>query len=82
MAERVSELRELLFHLERKIKPLEWDASRNQINEFKRQQLGKLQVEFASLRQELKELEQQQKESEPTEPEQKESESNNLSPLA
>lgn len=75
MTERASELRELLFHLERKIKPLEWDASRNQINEFKKQQLGKLQEEFASLRNELKGLEQPQKQSE-----QKESE--NISPLA
>lgn len=76
MTERASELRELLFHLERKIKPLEWDSSRNQINEFKKQQLGKLQEEFASLRNELKGLEQLQKEPEQKEPE------NNLSPLA
>lgn len=81
MTERASELRELLFHLERKIKPLEWDASRNQINEFKKQQLGKLQEEFMSLRQELKNLELQQKESEPQKSEQKEPE-NNFSPLA
>ena len=34
--ESISEVRELLFNLERKIKPLEWDNSRNQINEFKK----------------------------------------------
>ncbi len=69
MTERTSELRELLFHLERKMKPLEWDSSRNQINEFKKQQLGKLQEEFASLCKELKDLEQQQKVEEQKEPE-------------
>ncbi len=55
--ERIAELRELLFQMERKIKPLEWDASRNQINEFKRQQLGKLKEEFTALKSELQELE-------------------------
>ncbi len=54
--ERILELRELLFQLERKIKPLEWDASRNQINEFKRKQLGVLQQEFSTLTNELNEL--------------------------
>ena len=51
--ERMLELRELIFHMERKIKPLEWDASRNQINEFKLEQLKKLQGEFVSLKEEL-----------------------------
>ncbi|HLD01011.1 MAG TPA: hypothetical protein VJC39_04655 [Candidatus Nanoarchaeia archaeon] len=54
--ERMAEIRELLFQLERKIKPLEWDLSRNQINEFKKQQLGKLKEEHISLSNELKEL--------------------------
>lgn len=55
--ERVSELRELLFNLERKIKPLEWDASRNQINEFKKIQLDKLREEYSLLFEELNKLE-------------------------
>lgn len=56
--ERLSELRELLFNLERKIAPLEWDANRNQINEFKKAQLEKLKQEQAGLLQEFRELEQ------------------------
>ncbi len=55
--EKAAELRETLFILERKIRPLEWDAGRNQINEFKMQQLIELQKRFASLKQELNELE-------------------------
>ena len=55
--ERATAVREQLFQLERRIKPLEWDASRNQINEFKKQQLDRLKVEFNSLKQELQELE-------------------------
>ena len=47
------ELRELLFQLERKIKPLEWDSSRNQINEFKKAQLKILKEQFTSLSEEL-----------------------------
>jgi len=54
--ERISELRELLFNLERKIAPLEWDASRNQINEFKKAALGKLKQEHATLQSEFQEL--------------------------
>ncbi|MBI2666308.1 hypothetical protein HYX13_01720 [Candidatus Woesearchaeota archaeon] len=55
--ERLSELKELLYHLERKLRPLEWDASKNQINEFKRTELGRLKEEFARLSAEAKELE-------------------------
>ncbi|MEW5897064.1 MAG: hypothetical protein AB1668_05200 [Nanoarchaeota archaeon] len=55
--EKAAELREILFMLERKIRPLEWDAGRNQINEFKMQQLIELQKRFAALKQELNELE-------------------------
>tara|TARA_Y100000310_G_scaffold242934_1_gene247203 strand:+ start:2145 stop:2330 length:186 start_codon:yes stop_codon:yes gene_type:complete len=51
--ERIMELRELLFQLERKIKPLEWDSSRNQINEFKKAQLKILKEQFTSLSEEL-----------------------------
>ncbi|MBU0456540.1 MAG: hypothetical protein ABH824_05450 [Nanoarchaeota archaeon] len=57
--ERIAEIRELLFHLERRIKPLEWDASRNQINEFKKKQLDILRENFTNLSQELNNLEQQ-----------------------
>ena len=56
--ERISELRELLFNLERKIKPLEWDAGRNQINEFKKLTLEKLKEEHSTLLEELQGLEQ------------------------
>ncbi len=54
--QRLKELREQLFHLERQIKPLEWDANRNQINSFKKVALEKLKKEQATLFQELKEL--------------------------
>ena len=57
--ERVTQLREHLFQLERRIRPLEWDAGRNQINEFKKQQLGRLKEEFNALQQELHGLEKQ-----------------------
>ncbi|HLD79620.1 MAG TPA: hypothetical protein VJA18_03605 [Candidatus Nanoarchaeia archaeon] len=55
--ERLTTVREQLFQLERRIKPLEWDASRKQINEFKKQQLEKLKEEFNSLKSELQTLE-------------------------
>lgn len=55
--ERVTQLRESLFQLERRIRPLEWDAGRNQINEFKKQQLVKLKEELNTLTQELSSLE-------------------------
>lgn len=53
----MAELSEKLFELERRIRPLEWDASRNQINSFKKVQLGQLKVEWESLKKELVELE-------------------------
>ena len=56
--ERISELREILFHLERKIAPLEWDNNRNQINEYKKTELGRLKEEYTLLAQELQLLEQ------------------------
>ena len=55
--ERISEVREMLFNLERKIKPLEWDDSRNQINEFKKKTLVALKEEHQALSQELNGLE-------------------------
>ena len=57
--DRKVELRELLFSLERRIKPLEWDSSRNQINEFKLRELGRMKEEFANFKQELEGLEQE-----------------------
>jgi hypothetical protein len=57
--ERISEVREMLFNLERKIKPLEWDHSRKQINEFKKKTLESLRVEHQNLTQELNGLENQ-----------------------
>jgi len=60
--ERLKELREQLFHLERQIKPLEWDANRNQINSFKKVTLEKLKKEHSTLFQELKSLTQQMQE--------------------
>lgn len=55
--ERILELQEQLFQLERRIRPLEWDSGRNQINEFKKVQLGKLKTEHETLLRELKDLE-------------------------
>jgi hypothetical protein len=51
----MTDIRERLFQLERMIAPLEWDASRNQINEFKKLQLGKLKEEYQKLVKECKE---------------------------
>jgi len=55
--ERIMEIREQLLQLERRIKPLEWDATRKQINEFKLKQLGTLKEQHGSLIQELNGLE-------------------------
>lgn len=52
-AERISELQLRLYSLEKKIGPLQWDLSRNQINEFKKTTLEKLREEFNSLKNEL-----------------------------
>ena len=57
--ERISEVREMLFNIERKIKPLEWDNSRNQINEYKKKTLVTLREEHQTLTQELNGLENQ-----------------------
>ena len=54
---RLSELQDRIFEIERKIKPLEWDLSRNQINEFKKTTLGKLKEECTLLKGELAGLE-------------------------
>ncbi len=55
--ERLAELREQLFLLERQIRPLEWDLSRNQINDFKKVRLGQLKTEHEKLGKELSTLE-------------------------
>lgn len=55
--ERISELRDQLFHLERTIRPLEWDAGRNQINEYKKLELGRLKEQQRTLQEELVQLE-------------------------
>jgi len=57
--EMVIALREQMFQLERRIKPLEWDSKRNQINEFKQKQLEKMQIEYKGLLKQLSEIEKQ-----------------------
>ncbi len=57
--ERVSEIRTTLLSLEGKIRPLQWDADRNQINPFKKIKLDSLNEQKNSLMQELNELENQ-----------------------
>ncbi len=57
--ERILELHRLLYELDRRIKPLEWDSSRNQINEFKKQTLDKLKAEQITLKQELQQFTQE-----------------------
>ena len=54
--ERSTQIRERLFYVERHIAPLEWDASRKQINEFKKIELERLKSERESLLRELKDL--------------------------
>ena len=54
--EKIIELKNLLFDLERKIRPLEWDASRRQINDYRKTQLVKLRNEYVSLSKELEEV--------------------------
>jgi len=57
--EKIIALREQIFQLERRIKPLEWDSRRNQINEFKQKQLEKMQQEYSGLLKQLSEIEMQ-----------------------
>ena len=51
--ERMKEIRERLVAVERILRPLEWDNVRNQINDYRKQQLAKLKVEQAALQAEL-----------------------------
>jgi len=55
--ERIIEIKGSLLKLEKRIRQLEWDSSRNQINEYKKQELVKLKQEHEALVKELKELE-------------------------
>ncbi|MBT3297366.1 hypothetical protein HN385_00420 [archaeon] len=55
--ERVSEIRIALLDLESKIRPLQWDSNRNQINPFKKIELGRLNEQKNLLNKELNELE-------------------------
>lgn len=54
--ERVAEIKDLLLGLERKIRPLQWDSDRNQINEFQKQKLERLCGEREALTSELSRL--------------------------
>lgn len=57
---KIGEVRELLFQLERKMRPLEWDLNRNQINEFKKKELTRLKEQHNQLQHELTQLSPQQ----------------------
>ena len=54
--ERLIELQKKLFDIEKQLKPLEWDSSRDQINEFKKVQMEKLRIEHKSLLEEINQL--------------------------
>jgi len=56
--EQLVELRKRLVQLERRIRPLEWDSSRNQINEFRQKEYERLKEEHAHCLGELQALEQ------------------------
>ncbi|HIH10588.1 TPA: hypothetical protein HA241_00175 [Candidatus Woesearchaeota archaeon] len=53
---RAIEIRTLLIGIERRMKPLEWDLNRKQINEYKKIELTKLKHEQETLLQELQTL--------------------------
>jgi hypothetical protein len=54
--ERLVQVRERLISIERKLRPLEWDASRNQINEYRKKEFEKLRQEQVALQEELKNM--------------------------
>ncbi len=54
--EQLIQVRERLVVVERKLRPLEWDATRNQINDYKKQELAKLRLEQTTLQEELKRI--------------------------
>ncbi|HIJ10752.1 TPA: hypothetical protein HA278_01720 [Candidatus Woesearchaeota archaeon] len=47
--ERLAEIHELMYTLERRMKPLEWDLSKKQINEFQRVKLERYKKEHSEL---------------------------------
>ncbi|MBU1111386.1 MAG: hypothetical protein ABIG93_00665 [archaeon] len=51
--ERIMEIRTVLSELEGKIRPLQWDADRRQINPFKKIELEKLTAQKSGLLEEL-----------------------------
>ncbi|MBS3170026.1 hypothetical protein J4210_06090 [Candidatus Woesearchaeota archaeon] len=53
---KIGEVRELLFQIERRMRPLEWDLNRNQINEFKKKELARLKEQHNQLQHELTQL--------------------------
>ncbi|MBT5739890.1 hypothetical protein HOI26_02205 [Candidatus Woesearchaeota archaeon] len=50
----LNELKRSMLTLERQIKPLEYDSSRNQIHDYKRAQLKKMKDDYVALKQQLK----------------------------
>ena len=50
---RKQEIVDLLFQLESRIRPLQWDFNRGQINPFKAKELERLSAERSSLQEEL-----------------------------
>lgn len=54
--ERISAINTALIALEKKIRPLEWDLSRNQIHDYRKHELDKLKVQRDELKQELQQL--------------------------
>ena len=53
---KIGEVRELLLQIERRMRPLEWDLNRNQINEFKKKELARLKEQHNQLQHELTQL--------------------------
>ena len=54
--ERVLEIKEQLFQLEGKIRPLQWDFDKKQINPFKSKVLKELALKRETLQKELAEM--------------------------
>jgi hypothetical protein len=54
--ERISEIVIVMMDLEKKMRPMRWDLSRSQINEFRKKRLKEFEGEHANLKNELEEL--------------------------
>ena len=54
--ERIQELRELLFQMDGKIRPLQWDFDHKQINPFKKKEFERLTAQRLTLQEELESL--------------------------